>query len=144
MTKPLQVNARIIIAPSLDKDGSHKRSSKGPLFDASYEGQVIVEGSTEPCLAAARVLKARGLTGRLEMWDAVLPYCRFHADIDTAAGLTIEEGDSLPRLRKYRAHLGRDAQDGDFASGGIPVAQTGESRPGDSRCTPTGKILAGQ
>ncbi len=123
---------RIVIAPSLDKEGRHKRSSKGPLFDASYEGQIIVMGTTEPCLDAARVLKARGLSGRLEVWDTVLPYCRFHTDIDKAAGLTIEEGDGLPRLRKYRFYPGGDAQDGDFGSGGIPVAQTGEGRSSES------------
>jgi hypothetical protein len=135
---------RIVITPTLNKEGRHKRSSKGPLFGASYEGQVIVIGSTEPCLDGARVLKARGLSGRLEMWDSFLPYCRFHVDIEKAAGLTIEEGDSLPRLRKYRVYLGGDAQDGDFGSGGIPVAQTGESRSSESPCTSTGKILAGQ
>ena len=134
---------RIIITPSLDKERRPRRSSKGSLFDASYEGQVIFIGSTEPCLSAARILKERGLTGRLEMWDAVLTYCRFHTDIDTAAGLTIEEGDCLPRLRKYRAHPGGDAQDGDFASRGTHLAQTRESHPTESTRKPTGEILAG-
>lgn len=134
---------RIVITPTLDKDGRPRRSSKGPFFDASYGGQVIVMGATEPCLAAARILKARGITGRLEMWDAVLAYCRFHMDIEKAAGLTIEEGDSLPRLRKYRAHPGSDAQDGDFASGGTEIAQTRESRPTDSPPTPTHKLRVG-
>lgn len=123
---------RIIVTPSLDKEGRPRRSSKGPLFDTSYEGQVIVVGSTEPCLDAARILKARGLSGRLEIWDTLLPYCRFHTDIDKAAGLTIEEGDGLPRLRKYRFYPGGDAQDGDFAFGGISVAQTGKGRSGES------------
>lgn len=131
---------RIVIAPSLDKEGRHKRSSKGPLFDASYEGQIIVLGTTEPCLAAARVLKARGLSGRLEMWDTVLPYCRFHTDIDKTAGLTIEEGDSLPRLRKYRVRPGGDAQDGDFTSGVIPGAQTGKGRSSESLAAFTGIV----
>lgn len=123
---------RIVITPSFDKEGRPRRSSKGSMFDASCEGQVIFIGSTEPCLAAARMLKARGLSGRLEMWDTVLPYCRFHTDIDKAAGLTIEERDGLPRLRKYRVHPGGDALGGNFPSGGIPVAQTGETRPGES------------
>lgn len=134
---------RIFIKPTLDEEGRHRRSSKGPLFDASYEGRVIVIGSTEPCLTAAHVLKASGLTGKLEMWDSVLPYCRFQTVIDKAAGLTVEEGESLPRLRKYRAYPGGDAQDGDFASGGIPVAQTGESRSSESSAA-LGQIPAGQ
>ena len=98
---------RIFITPTPGKVFLHQCSQKGPLFDVTYDGQVIVIGSTEPCLAAARVLKARGLSGRLELWDAVLPYCRFHTDIDKAAGLTIEEGDSLPRLRKVPILPGR-------------------------------------
>jgi hypothetical protein len=122
---------RIVIRPTLDMKGRPKLSFKGPLFNASYEGEVIVVGSTEPCLDASRILKARGLTGRLEVWDTKLPYCRFHTDIAKAARSTIEEGDSLPRLRKYRVHPGGGAQDGNFASGGVPVAQTEENRPTD-------------
>lgn len=133
----------LIITPTLDKEGRPRRSSKGPLFDASYGGQTILLGSTVPCLAAARVLKGRGMSGRLEMWDTVLSYCRYHTDIEKAAGLTIEEGDSLPRLRKYRVHPGRDAQDGDFASGGTPIALKAECRSTDSSPKPGGKILAG-
>jgi hypothetical protein len=132
---------RITISPTLDKEGRHKRSSKGPLFDTNYEGHAIAVGSTEPCLDAARALKAMGLTGRIEMWDTALPYCRFHTNIDKAAGLTIEEGDSLARLRRYRFYPGGDAQDGDFASGAVPVAQTGKGRSGESRAALTG-ILA--
>jgi hypothetical protein len=134
---------RIVITPTLDKEGRHKRSSKGSLFDTNYEGQAIAVGSTEPCLDAARILKARGLSGRLEMWDTVLPYCRFHTDIDKSAALTIEEGDSLPRLRMYRVRPGGDAQDGDFASRGIPVAQTGEGRSSESPAA-LGQIPTGQ
>lgn len=122
---------RIIITPTLNKEGRPKRSSKGPFFDASYEGRVIVVGSTEPCLDAARALKARGLTGRLEMWDTVLPYCRFYADIDKVAGLTVREGNEAPRLVKFESFAPRDAPDGDFASGGIRIPQTDEARPTD-------------
>ena len=135
---------RIFITPTLKKDGRHKGSSKGPLFNASYEGQVIVVGSTEPCLYAARILKAKGLTGRLEMWDTVLPYCRFHTDIDKVAGLTVREGDELPRLVKFKSFAPRHAQDGDFSSGGIQVAQTGETRPVDSRPALTGNLAVPQ
>ena len=77
---------RIVVTPTLDKEARHRRSSKGQLFDASHEGQIIVVGSTEPCLDAVRILKARGLTRRLEMCDTVFPYCRFHTDIDKAPG----------------------------------------------------------
>lgn len=134
---------RIVITPSRNIDGNPRHSNRGALYDVTYQGEVIVIGSLQPCLDSARILKAKGLTGRLEMWDTVLPYCRFHTEIDRAAGLTIEEGDSLPRLRKYRVHPGGDAQDGDFGSGGIPVAQTGEGRSGESPAA-LGQIPAGQ
>ena len=117
---------KITISPTLNMEGRHKRSSKGPLFDASYEGHVIVVGSTEPCLDAARILKARGLSGRLEMWDTVLPYSWFRADIDKAAGVTVREGDEPPRLVKFKPLPPRHALGGNFASGGIQVAQAGE------------------
>ena len=86
----LEAHRIIIVTPSLDKEGRPRWSSKGPLFDASYEGQVIFVGSTEPCLDTARILKTMDLSGRLEMWDTVLPYCRLHTNIDRAAGLTVE------------------------------------------------------
>ena len=129
---------RIIITPSLDKEGRHRRSSKGPFFDASYEGQIVVIGSTEPCLDAARILKARGLSGRIEIWDRVLPYCRFHADIVKAAGMTVREGDESARLVKFKSLPPRHVLDGNFKSGGMPVAQKAETRPSESPAALTG------
>jgi hypothetical protein len=131
---------RIIITPTLDMEGRQKRSSKGSLFDASYEGQVIVVGSTEPSLDSARALKARGLTGRLEMWDAVLPYCRFRANLDKAAGLTVREGDEPPRLVKFESFAPHNVQDGGLASGGATVSQTAETGPGESPAALMGRL----
>ena len=122
---------RIVIVPSRNIDGNPRHSSRGALYDLTYQGEVIVIGSFQPCLDAARILKAIGLFGRLEMWDTVLPYCRFHADIDKAAGLTVREGDEPPRLVKFESFAPRHAQDGDFATGGIQVAQTALGRPAD-------------
>ena len=123
---------RIVITPSLDKEGRPRRSSKGALYDARYEGQVIVLNSTEPGLDAARLLRAKGHSGTVEIWDSVLPYCRFRTEIDKGAGLTVREGDGLPRLVKFKSFAPRHAQDGNFAPKGIPVAQTRKSRPGES------------
>ena len=142
MSSRIKIQARIVTTPTLDKEGRHKQSSKGPLFNASFEGQAIVVGSTEPCLDSARILKARGLTGRLEMWDIVFPYCRLRADIENAAGLTIREGDERPRFVKFKPLPPRNALNGSFISGGIEVAQTAERRPTDSPRAPTGEILA--
>lgn len=121
----------VVIVPSRNIDGNPRHSSRGALYDVTYQGEVIVIGSTEPCLDAARVLKAMSLSGRLEMWDTVLSYCRFHADIEKAAGLTVREGDELPRLVKFKPLPPRHALGGNFASGGIQVAQTAEGRPAD-------------
>ena len=134
---------RIVITPSLDSNQAPRHNSRGALYDVTYEGRVIVTDSTEPCLAACRSLKERGISGRLEMWDTVLPYVRLTADIGSAGQKTIREGNHPPRLVEYVPFAPRSAQDGDLATGGIPAAQTGESRPTDSPRTPTGEILAG-
>ena len=89
----------------------------------------IVIGSIQPCLDAARALKSCGTRGMIEMWDNNLPYCRFRIDIDKAAALTIEEGDSLPRLRKHRFHPGPGALGGKFTADGTKDAQKLGQRP---------------
>ena len=57
--------------------------SRGYRYDVTFEGEVIVTGSLDPEFAAARVLRDRGYTGRLQffrhgihvptliMWDLV-------------------------------------------------------------------------
>jgi hypothetical protein len=60
-----------------------------------------------------------------------------------AACLSIPEGDELPRFVKFKSFAPRIAQDGNFASGGVPVAQTGDGHPTDYPRMSTGKILAG-
>jgi hypothetical protein len=135
---------RIVITPSRNDGGNPRHSIRGALYDVTYQGEVIVIASTEPCYASARILKARGLSGRLEMWDTVLPYCRFRADLDKAAGLTVREGDEPPRLVKFKSFAPRNSPEGNFESGGTQLAQTAETRPTDCPRTPTDKILAGQ
>jgi hypothetical protein len=122
---------RIVITPSRNDGGDPRHSSRGALYDVTYQGEVIVIASTEPCYASARILKARGLSGRLEMWDTVEPYCRFRADIDKAAGLTVREGDEPPRLVKFESFTPHNELDGDFASGDTRIPQTAETRPTD-------------
>ena len=121
---------KIIIAPSRNSDGNPRHSSRGALFDASFEGETIVTGSTQPLLDACRVLNAKGLSGPVEMWDNVLPYYRFKTDIDKAAGLTIREGDGLPRLVRFESLAPGDITQPFSAAGGIPVAQTENGRSG--------------
>jgi hypothetical protein len=106
-SRPAQVSVhRIYISPTLINNTVPRYNSRGPLFDAKYQGRVIVVGSTEPGLDSARVLKGMGLTGRLEVWDHVLPYWRFRLEIDKAAGLTIQEGEGRPIYRKFKPFAG--------------------------------------
>jgi hypothetical protein len=113
---------RIIITPSIDNNKAARHISRGPLFDVAYHGQIIVTATTEPCLDGARALKAMGISGKLERWDSVLPYCRLHADIDRAAKLTVREGDRPPAFAKFESFGQRLAKDGDLRSGGTQVA----------------------
>lgn len=133
---------RILITPSRDSNKAPRHNSRGALYDVSYEGHVIVTDSTEPCLAACRALKAMGITGRLEMWDDVLPYVRLTADIDKAASLTVEEGDRLPRLRTYRSYRGGDAQDGDLVAGGYLTPLNAEMPSLEAEFEPLGVVAA--
>jgi hypothetical protein len=74
---------------------------RGPQYSVSFEGQQIVATSVTPFLDAARALKARGLTGRLEMWDHERPYPRMRGDIEKAAGLRVKEGDESPKFAPW-------------------------------------------
>ena len=104
----------IFITPSRDSNNAPRHNSRGPLFDVAYNGIIIATASTEPCLDGARALRGMGITGKLEMWDDVLPYVRLTADIGTAAQKTIREGDEPPRLVKYEPYAPRSMQDGDL------------------------------
>lgn len=134
---------RIVITSSLDRNQAPRHNGRGALYDVRYNGIMIVRASTEPCLDGARALKALGHIGKLELWDDITPYVRLTADIDKASKKTIREGDDPPRLVKYVSLPPRSAQDGDFAAGGVPVAQTAESRSSESPAA-LGQNPAGQ
>lgn len=103
--------------------------SRGPLFDAFYEGHLIVRNSTEPGLDSARALRAMGLTGLLEIWDDVLPYWRFRLEIERAAGLTIQEGEGRPILRKFKSFAGPKPVEGVSGKPAADIAQTPKKPP---------------
>lgn len=84
--------------------GRPRYTDRGALYGVTFDGEVIVAAPTMPALDAARVLKARGYTGAIELWDADRPYPRMTADIDTAAGITVEEGSKAGlRFRTWKA-----------------------------------------
>jgi len=57
---------------------------------AIYEGETISSGTREPALAACRVLKNRGITGILKVYDAETKALRFVVDIGKGANLTVK------------------------------------------------------
>jgi hypothetical protein len=113
---------RIIVTPVLRSNGKQRAIRSGAVYTASYLGEVIVMGSTQPALDAARILHARGLTGLLEMWDEVSPHYRFRIGITNAAKLTIEEGDRRPRFVQFKSFDGRDTVEAFSARPGINMA----------------------
>jgi len=85
---------RIVIRPALDKDGKQRLSERGPLYEASYEGELLLDASHQPFLDGCRALRAKGLGGPAEMWDEVRPYPRMLGEIEVAARLTVREPSS--------------------------------------------------
>ncbi len=82
---------RIYLNPAVSKDGRPKVTKRGPLFEATYDGELICV-SHQPLFDGARVLHQRGLNGPLEMWDHERPYSRMQSTIEKAAKLTVVEG----------------------------------------------------
>ena len=115
--KPPNAIHRIYIQPSTDsRTGRTKFGNSGSLYDAIYEGELIVWSSHQPFLDACRVLLARGISGPAEMWDHIRPFPRMRSTIEAAAKLTVSEGKGTPRFRPYRnclTALGRRGTDGD-------------------------------
>jgi hypothetical protein len=114
---------RIFISPSFDSNKTPRHNSRGPLFEVTHNGVIVVTASTEPCLDGARALKVLGYSGKLELWDDITPYVRLTADIDKAAKVTVREGERPPALAKFESFSQRSAKDVVFTAGGTEVAQ---------------------
>ena len=102
--------------------------ARGPRYQVRMnkpDGMVIIDATTEPLYAAARVLFSKGITGKLQLWDNVRPYYRLQGDIERLAGLTVAEDQHGIRLRRY---VDRTA-DGDFEDGAPEGAQIENGRP---------------
>jgi hypothetical protein len=69
----------------------------------SAQSQVIVTGSRTPELDACRILIARGLTGKLAIFDATTKKLRVTIDIEAGAGMTVLENRKYgPRFAKCK------------------------------------------
>ena len=85
---------RIVIRPALDMDGRQRMSYRGPLYEASFEGRLILEASHQPFLDGCRELMRRGIFGPAEMWDEIRPYPRMVGTVEGAAKLTLRDPDN--------------------------------------------------
>lgn len=78
--------------------------AKGPRYRVrknAPDGIVIIESTTEPLYDAARFLLAKGITGKVEMWDRVRAFPRMGGDIERLATMTVSDGQHGIALRKY-------------------------------------------
>lgn len=75
--------------------------SRGPLYRVEHEGEVLLESTAIPFLDGARALAAKGLTGKLEMWDHERHYPRMTGTIEKASGLSVSEGEARPKIVKW-------------------------------------------
>lgn len=74
-------------------------------FEVQNTPHLLVAFRRQPLLDSARVLQRKGMAGKLEMWDAVRPYPRMIGDIETLAGLTIQETDRRGlEVRSWKAY----------------------------------------
>lgn len=106
--------------------------ARGPRYQVRMnkpDGMVIVNATTEPLFAAARVLLSKGVTGKLQLWDSRRPYCRLQGEIERLAGMTVSEGD---RGLCLRPHSERTAS-GDFDG---EASETAPEEIGRPECAP--------
>jgi hypothetical protein len=91
---------RVLIEPT------GRVGKRGPTYQVSYAGEVIVEASIAAEYDACRVLKSRGISGRMVTFGTDgLP--RLSMDIDKSAELTVTEGGGEGvRVRRWRPFEG--------------------------------------
>jgi hypothetical protein len=61
------------------------------FYDVLVDGELIVEGSSDPECDLARALLARGVTGVVTVFDGVSGRSRTFVNIEKAANLTVRE-----------------------------------------------------
>jgi hypothetical protein len=103
--------------------------ARGPRYRVRMNtaaSMVLVESTTEPLLDAARILIAKGITGKLQLWDSERPYFRLQGDIAWLATKTVMEGrDQSPAYRRYVER----AQDGEEQAEPSSARATSNGRP---------------
>ena len=102
--------------------------SRGPRYQVrmnSPDGIVIIETTTEPLFAAARLLHSQGIGGKLQLWDSARPFPRLQGDIERLAAWTIAEDQHGIRVRRYEERV----TGGDFEDEAPEGAQIEDGRP---------------
>ena len=95
----MAVDHKIIIEPT------NIRGERGQHYRVIYNGAILIEDTRNPEYDACRMLLAIGITGRLQTWCQGSQAPCLRLDIESAANLTIEEGQRAgPRLRRWVAH----------------------------------------
>src|SRR5262245_12917254 len=75
---------------------------RGQLYLVRHAGAVLVASTRSPEFDACRLLLAKGISGKVEVWHegAVFPAMRL--DIEKGASLTVEESDRVgPRFARW-------------------------------------------
>jgi hypothetical protein len=82
---------------------------RGQRYRVTHQGATLIESTRNPEFDSARALLAQGIVGEVEVWrhGAISPAMRFN--VENAAKLTIEEGDSVSSgvkvLEKHRFEI---------------------------------------
>lgn len=86
-------------------DGRQKATAKGTWYSATLGDKVVMESTTEPFFAVARVLQKMGLSGPFGIW--VADKLRMTGNIDTAVEVAVVDNSKKFGLVKFREfHLG--------------------------------------
>ena len=93
---------RIIIQPAFRKNGTRDCVEAGPRYHSLFKNEIICT-STEPFLDSARLLKAKGYKGNIEMWHSGSHFSSMNAPLEQAAGITVSENERTPTFVKYKS-----------------------------------------
>jgi len=106
--------------------GHGKRGPRYAVHLNSADGPLLLEGTSQPMLDAARCLLAQNITGPIEMWDNTRGFPRLKGDIEKLARLTVSETQAGINLRRYVER----AAGGDLEDEPSSGAENESGRPG--------------
>jgi hypothetical protein len=75
----------------------------GQRYRARYAGAMLVKSSRYPELDACRALRARGITGTIQVWHSDAMYAAMHVDIEQGAAIAA----ATSNVRAFAMHITR-------------------------------------